>query len=536
MKNSLFVLSILILIFSSIHAQTPKIFESEPLGEIADGWVDLLQFKNGNTAFLFISDEDDFKIKLYNTSHKLTVDKTIRPAFTKHTMYRFAKSAFIIDNEIVILFSAIKKVSTFKVAPACYRVIINGTTGNVIKEEEIAVLTPFGAAGEVAFRKHYYGSPDFYISKDPNSDNYAVAQFDSNESDGNKKLKITHYGLDHKIINEGYFLANGNKNVSFSDMAVVGDTKVYVCASVSNSEYGGFTSIGCFNKETSNFTQNTLDKVNIKSRLHYNKHNGTLIMFRTDLVDSKSSVKFFGPNKDTQYYAANITLINPTTLGIDFQKDIPGPTLNKNYANRYSEIGSFSGVPYGFYINDDQTYTVIYQELNVQIIYSGSHKSSVSTFFGSLGISVLNDKFQEQNSFLIPASYYLQGEEYETLSSYNENFSAPKHLKAENHYKLCSYINKKNQKIILFNDDPENIEEVKNGKIKLVGSLGGADSFKVTIDGGDINREFLFPRLQKFHSFGILIAKCYDPLTESMVTIMRSNKKGWQNTIVWMNL
>jgi hypothetical protein len=286
------------------YSQNVKIEESAPLGEFKDGWVDLLQFKNGNTAFLNFSDDDNFVVKLYNPTHKLIADKTIKPAFAKNTIYSFTKSSFVCNNQIISIFSAIKKVSFFKVSPALYRIILNGTTGAVVKEEEIGLLTEFGAAGEVAFRKHYDGSPDFYVSKDPNSDNYAVAHFDSNETDGNKKLKITHYGSDHKIINEGYFPSEGNTNMHYIDMAVIGDSKIYVCANLSN----GYTSIGCLNKETPNFTQNTVDKLDISSRLYYDKQKNMLIIFGIGFVDSKSSYKFMGPSKNTEYYGVSLFL------------------------------------------------------------------------------------------------------------------------------------------------------------------------------------------------------------------------------------
>jgi hypothetical protein len=202
----------------------------------------------------------------------------------------------------------------------------------------------------------------------------------------------------------------------------------------------------------------------------------------------------------------------------------------------YSPSGSFSGVPYGFYINNDQTYTVLYQELNVVSTYNGSHRSSVNSFFGSMAVSILNDKFQEQSSYLIPASYHLPYEEYNAMSSYNEKASQPKYLKGENQYKLCTYISTKNQKVILMNDDTRNLEEVKNGKIKLVGSLGGVDGYKVIINEDNMTRENFFSKLGKFNSFGLFIVNYYDPSTETFITIMRSNNKGWQNQIVWTKL
>ncbi len=274
-------------------------------------------------------------------------------------------------------------------------------------------------------------------------------------------------------------------------------------------------------------------------RLTINKYNNLLVLFNVAWARSEDNSTFMRTEKSRSYYSSNVFFINPTALTIEFKKELMAPELSKSYKGPDCEPGPFAGVPQGFYINEDQTYTVVYQEATerVSVRSSGttSPKSAVTTL-GSLGISILNDKFQELSSHLIPACYFLHGS-FGILSSQNQNYSRPINLKEDwNTYKQCLYISNKNKKIILYNDIEANLENVKKGKITLIDDVDETEGFKITMDAGKLKREFVFPKAPKAGSFGMFIASSYDASTENFVTIKRSYSKGWQNQLVWMKL
>jgi hypothetical protein len=74
--------------------------------------------------------------------------------------------------------------------------------------------------------------PDFFIRKDPDSDNYALAMLNSFESDRNKRIEIVLYGANNQEVSRAYYTSPENKYkyLECLDMAVIGDKKVCVLA------------------------------------------------------------------------------------------------------------------------------------------------------------------------------------------------------------------------------------------------------------------------------------------------------------------
>jgi hypothetical protein len=541
MKKTLLI-SLLTLLGFAAFPQITILAESAPLEEdLEDAKIKLLPLKNGNTAFIEFIGKKGFRIRIFNPAHKQIADREIEASYGKMSMYGFIDGIFSVEDQIIVFVSDVVRASTFKAYFALFRIVINGTNGAVIKDEQIAKLTEFGASGETAFKKGFLDQPGFYVRKDPNSDNYAIAHFDSFESDRNKRLKLTHYDARHSVLNEGYFLSLNDeyKYVSFMDMAIVGDSKLFVSASIYNTKENKvkYISVGCLDKETKTFNQKILEftknKTVTSARLLFDQERDQLLMISNILGTIKDESKFMGKDKTTGYYSSDITVIDPKSLSIKFEKGLSPPALTKDFQNKVTKKGPFTGTLQGFHINEDNTYTAVFEESSSVI--TGSSIITVTTFLGPFGISILNDKFQETETYLIPFSASVQGGYGQTWSP-NKNFSGPMYLNGEDHFKEPAYFNAGSKKFFLLNDIEENEAKLKQGKIELIGGLGSADGYRYIFADGKQTRDKLIRTQEKQHAFGIYNDATYNSKTGELITIVRSNKKGWKNQIVWMSV
>jgi hypothetical protein len=83
--------------------------------------------------------------------------------------------------------------------------------------------------------------PEFYVRKDPESDNYAIALFNSFANDRNERIELVHYNKDHKEISRAFYQSPNDeyKYLTFQDMTVMGDKEVVALAVGMNTRSSG---------------------------------------------------------------------------------------------------------------------------------------------------------------------------------------------------------------------------------------------------------------------------------------------------------
>jgi hypothetical protein len=93
-------------------------------------------------------------------------------------------------------------------------------------------------------------------------------------------------------------------------------------------------------------------------------------------------------------------------------------------------------------------------------------------------------------------------------------------------------------KRLLINDLEENLTNVKNGKIRTISSgMGDTNCFEIDLNSSSTSPKLVLEKSSpKDRSFLIVSASIYDPRNKTITSVMRNNKKGWQNQIVWMKL
>ena len=172
----------------------PRNFKSKssvPFVEPEVGWLKMIILTKGNTALVHVTSEDGVKLRLYDAARKLTYEKIVRPKYGNDGEIKKRGSdfenMFSIGTDIVIFYSAL-----LDRTPVLYRLIIDTTTGNLVKEDEIGRLDKDKTwAG---YGMAFGGVPpaQFIVRKDKNSDHYAVGLFNSFESDRNKRIELRH--------------------------------------------------------------------------------------------------------------------------------------------------------------------------------------------------------------------------------------------------------------------------------------------------------------------------------------------------------
>jgi hypothetical protein len=504
--------------WSKVFTQIQLITESAPLKELEDGWIKILQLKNGNTVFLHFTKSKGFKVILYNNKHQFLSENTIKPSFNGNSrmgMYGSVQSIISVKNDVVVFISTMKLINMFKGQPLLYRIIVDGSKGTLVKEEEVASMNTFGYKDEVATKNGYLEYPDFFIRKDENSDNYAIALFDTFESDRNKRLKFVHYSADHNMLSEAYFQSPNNeyKFLSFLDMLVMADSKLIVAVKCKDLAADKRPAV-FFGTLKSSATLFEIKKVESASNgganlahLKYNRFNNTIMFLGLIAIGD-------------YHYSYEVALIDPTTLE----------------KTNTSKIERVDGCPKRFYLNNDSTYTLISQKITSFSQYSSTdrHHERTTYYIGTLTVRQLNAQGNEVKKYDVLQNFTLLQGGITNPIAFFVNPEGPEPIFMQNEFRTFTYSFHKNSPLLCVNELPRNINQTKTKEIL---GISAVNSYLVSPNENKPNFEPLFQNSSpKEYSFAMLGASSFDSSTNTITTVRRSNKKGWQNQVVWIKL
>ncbi|UII34165.1 hypothetical protein LVD17_10115 [Fulvivirga ulvae] len=509
---------------ATAFSQNLTIEESEPLKEEpTDGWLKLFQFSNGNTALIHITEKDGMQLWVYDSSRKLKLNKPLNPQF--HTKGNLSikkgasiEAAFSIGSDLVLFIEMI-----YTRAPILYRVIINTDNGAIKEENEVARLDKYSAFAGYAMAYGNVPQPKFYIRKDEHSDNYAVALFNSFVSDRNKRIKLIHYGSDHQIINSAFYHSPNEefKYLDLIDMVVLGDKKVIACANGFNTNKSDegtvlFASLekgdSYVNVKKLQFTEN---QYFTSGMLRYNKKENLVVMLA--LKQSGSA------------YTPKLIFFDADTYSTVFYKDVSTPNVDFEHSEIFGKDKKFNALPQIIYINDDGTYTMVFEEIT---IYTSSNGSS-STTLGSMVVSILDRQAKVLHNTLIPKSHFIVGY-YPALYPANRNIEVVR-LIHSNQYKSFSYACGQEGKYIFFNDIIENLENIKKGKLTRIAGIGETDAFVCEVNSRQRGLLYGQPE-KKTHNFAAFRISDYNKESGYFTTLKLENSRDKKATITWIKL
>jgi hypothetical protein len=521
MKKTL-LLFILAIAFNIVQAQFKPVAEGPTFEEPQDGFAKILQLKTGNTIFIHITNKDGIDTRIYNSAHKETVTNHINPTYDKLGTGSSIEGAFEINGDVVLMVSKSESRT-----PTLYRIIIDGKTGAAKEDKQIAQLAKVGFFAGYAMAFGNVPQPDFFVRKDPQSDNYALVLFNSFESERSKRIEIISYGADNKESGRAFYSSPNEKYkyIRYVDMAVIGNDKVSVLAYGYNTANSGgkeselilanldkgattvsFTELG--------FSQDLLVQYGI---CRYNPVIKSLVMIA--LTKEKSGDNGFTPM---------MALVNPFDKKIN-RVNIISPSER---LDQYSKKG-FRGLPQNLFINDDGTFTVVSEEVAIV-----SSKYSVSTELGDIAIVNYSKTGEPLGDFLIRKKHILNNS-YLTPFYLSYREGTAQRLVSGNQFKSFAYLDGKTKSYILFNDTERNNEKQETGSLVGIQGVSGCDGFYYALTGKEpiLTRNYVFgnPEGKKDHNLGLFSISDYDRKNNVYVTLELANQNGKKNVnVVWL--
>lgn len=540
-----------LLISTASFAQFKVLATGNGFEEPEKGYAKIIQEKNGYTFFIHLTIKDGINVRIYDENHKQVTDKNLTPAYGK---LRIGKGQGAMQG-IQGMYEINKNIALFvseyeNNKPVLYRIIIDGKTGDLLEEKTIGSLKDFnyGSAFGVLFGK--VPMPTFYVRKDPESDNYAVALFNSFQSDRNKRIELVHYNKEHQEISRSYYQSPDNdyKYLNFMDLFVRGDKELIVVAVGMNTrssggDLNGTLLMGSLKAGAASFDMKRLTypdagKID-ESMIRYNKVNDEYVLISVKPGKDKN-------DKNAKGYRTVIksggevttTMINPGSI-------------NRIANKHYEKKDQFLAIPQALYINDDGSYRIIFEE-NKTIIYTsystpgsmsgfgatGVSHTSEYNFLDDIGIIEYNTDGTEKAAYYIPKSQRVKDIPRSIYYSFRDETGVK--LDDGTQFKSFYFFNGKNKRYVLMNEIARNQDKVDDGKkVTVIQGLDECEAFSFEIGNGDNmpKRQVVFADKEhkKEKDMALFAISDFDRENNVLVTLKLEHIKGNKEVkLVWL--
>lgn len=525
------------------HAQFKLVAEGPKFEEPEEGFAKILQLKNGNTFYIHITAKDGINVRVYDASHKEKAVKTISPAYESLIIENrdAVRGIFEMNNDVLVFMYKEDKEDKL---PRLHRLNFDGTSGNLKKQDIIAV-------GKYTWRNRpMLGSYTyFYVRKDPDSDNYALAMFDELTEDNTKRLEIVHYNSANSEISRKFcFLPNENEAKSFfNDMVVLGNEKICVLLKYTQKGAKRGTWI---NKEMMVIIEKGKAAVefvkldnpdDINSYYCTAKYNAsTKKILYISAVTSSAIIK--------DGYDIKLYMIDPITKKAELVPEVGhSEKLNTTYKETLDQKENYQGMPQNILINEDGSFTILYEEMTD----IGTQNGVSGTELGTIAVSEhdMNGKFV--SDYLIPMAHWIPDYKQNPFPFYiSKREMVPQLLSKNIQYKSFVFFKGIKKAYILFNDTYRNNDiinakkegrfgtETKSKIVRVMAITGNCSAFMFKLDGSDIlpKRNYLFEEKKGAQSaLALLTISDYNKKNNTYATLMldKSNTKSKMVSVVW---
>ena len=521
-RLSLFCL--LILFCSLANAQFVQIAEGPVFPDPIPGVSKILQMKNGNTMFLHINPDTAWNVHVYEAQYKAKTETNIEPAFGKLKSGNI-EGIFEIKGDAVIMIS-----NADENAITLYRLIIDGTTGKLKEEKQIASLkmnpAKKGDSKTIAAPK-----PGVHVRKDPSSENYAVAITNVFVSDTSKRIEIILFGNDNKEINRASYSSSTEKYkyLQYVDMAVIGIDKVaaliYGYNIKDKDEKEGELIFATLDKGAKAVVTSEMDYSNdlVMERgiTRYDPQTKRMLMLSTAKVKSESG--------KTSAYLGFIDLSSRRLLTNTM---VPGEKLEKKYGEVFGKGSEYLAVPQNLFINDNGTITIIFEEMETL-----KEKNISGQSIRNVGVVTYDNDVELKSSYFIPMDHYISDNLLQSFYQSGREFTGQQFLK-DNQFKSSVYISDGHISLVLLNDTEFNIGTT-NYKASRFKEINNADAFYYLLGGNTAvpRRQYVFgkPADNDSHKTGVFTVYDYDRANNVLVTL-KPEKDGAHSGVklVWL--
>lgn len=519
MKKTTLLAVVLLFFCSIVNAQFKSVAEGPVFEEPEQGFAKLLQMKDGSTVFLHVTEKKGINVRIYNATHKEIAVNTVQPSYGK--LKGGIEAVFEIAGNVVLMVSEVESRT-----PMLYRIVIDGKTGAIKDDQKIAELPRMGLFDGYAMVFGNVPMPDFFVRKDPDSDNYAVVMFNSFVSERSKRIEIITYGSNNQETKRAFYASPQEhyKYLRYVDMVVIGPDKVSVLAYAYNTRNSG-------GKESELIMAN-LDK-------------GQKDVSFTELGFSKDLMVYWGITRyspaaqsvvllalakqksSDSGYAPIMAFVNPFDRKLN-RADVISPS---DKVDAMTKKG-FKGLPQNMFINPDGSITVVSEELSVYTDRSGS-----STTLGDLAVVNYSKTGEFVNDYYIRKSQEMDRTYLNPLyQSMRE--STGQALKNGNQFKSFAYLHTGKSAYILFNDTKRNDDAQEKGGLVTIKGVSASDGYYYPIKGTSVipPRSMVFPAGERKsdHNLGLFAISDYDVKNNLYVTLKLEINGDKGVKVVWL--
>lgn len=481
----------------------------------------MLLLKDGSTAYL-AGVKDRYELRMYGKDYKEKLVKQLSLEIPRQ-----AKLEILFENggELILMVNAFQdKQSTL------IRYRINPSNGQIVERKELMEMPGRGIGAALGIGMGALAAPDFTIRVDADTDHYAIAKFNTLESDRNKRLEVVQYGPGHKELARTYYHSPQQKfkYMHFVDLLVMGKDKVFTLVYAYNTKASGGKEyellLGSFssgNKEVGMVKIGSGEELGFAGGLlKYNPVTKKILLLANTISEDRNG------------YIPMLVFLDPVTGKIE-QSGLAFPGNADEISKEvFGKKSSFRGLPQNVYINNDGSFSILFEEITTYT----SERSNYSVL-GSAAV-VYFDLFGTPNgTYYIPKSHVHWGVMMEAfyLANREREFTP---FAAGNQFRTLAYLDGNIQSYLLINDSEENVEAWKKGKVQAIRTVGGSKAyqFQLAAKQGVPDRSPLFAetggkRLQQLAVMGI---NDFDRKRNVFVTL-KLEKEGRDNGVrlVW---
>ena len=503
--STVLFLSLLAFLYMPVQAQFKQIAKSTPFDEPEKGEATIFSLNNNSTIYLYRNSENELSYKLFDGNHVEIISVSLNTQ-SPAKFTRISGPYEIANNIVLFLTCNIGNSIDLK------RITISAASGKML--EDVILFS---------IAKGF-----FVVSKDPDSDSYAVMKTEIKSKDEIEKVVIL-FGNGNKELCRGSFTGPNNDQRDFIFTGggfIVNNDKVFIpglqlTGKIKYGVYKGNRYMGLLQKDSAGFTYFPLD-------------------FPAD-IDYKKSVIKYNPGVKKIYYVLHdennlkgrvgtaliLNIFDPVLKKATKVENLEiSENLNNAYKARFRDRFTYWGTPQDFFINDDGSFTVLYQE---------DFMDQSKVILGK----ILTANYNKEGLFI--SGYFLPKLQTLLEYSYFKNFRNSENESVDfskgDQYKLPKYVNGTKQKYLLFNDTERNNNAEKDKYIQVTG-LALCDGFVYKLSGDDITpkRDYVFGADPNKHSLGNFAISDYNKNTNTFVTLRtdKESGKGKMVNIVWL--
>lgn len=539
MKKVLFVLIAALAIASSVLAQQYKIEKSAGFEEPESGWSKVQQLKNGNTIFLHIENKEGMLIVVYDASRKEISRKSIKSNLWDADRFNDAAIAGIyeINGDAVLFLVQVDK----ELKLSIYRIQISAATGDIIKEDVAGCFPP-----EKSYKRSNVANiySQIMVEKDPASDCYAII-LKKLPANTTEYLRVLHYSGSHELLNDTYYAPEKGdfSSLYYIGCAVDGDKRVIIVTSAETTTLTDTTKgllISCLKRGEKKFqhklTEFPQDLDGSDAVMRYNPSANIVQLITYTFLKSKRKFNILlDKTTTTTTYLTLMFYLDPEALAITKVKALNGEKINEYAHKKIDPEYSFGGAPQQLIINEDNSATVIFEEVQTQTITRSNNYGSSSvvredTYIGAFGISELSDTGSELRGYAINKKQMTQGilpKFYIAQRSKGVYMPPPRYYGFHNTFHFSQftstdYIITQGGRYAIFNDLPVNFEKSENEKKrKLMNSVSESNTICCKLGDGNIDKFYLFGEPKGYETIYCYITSSdYNHLKKSYATLL----------------